>query len=444
MSDKQPTVLVIVGITGDLAQQKLLPAIERIAAAGELPEQFQIVGISRRDVSLEEIAPTLKHPYVSKRLKMYRMDLEEAEDYAGLESYLSDIERPFSGSAQRLFYLSVPPQASQPVIQLLGEAGFGKKPDTKLLLEKPFGSDLESAQDLVEHIKEYFEEDQIYRIDHYLAKEMAQNLLVFRSSNSLFKRTWNKDFIERIEIVAAEKIGIQGRATFYEQTGALRDVVQSHLLQLTALILMELPAKDAWSKVPKHRLSALRALQPCLPDDTLRGQYEGYRDEVSNPHTATETFVSLTVFSQDEHWTGVPITLTTGKALSAKHTEIKIHYRQDETGEANQLKLQIQPHEGIEVDLWSKRPGYNRELEQVRLHFDYRNQNKELPDAYEQVFLDAIRSDHSLFTSSEEVLEAWCILKLIQVHWNMTDEDLIQYKPGSKPDEILAKRKSAG
>src|SRR4030095_11303830 len=255
---------------------------------------------------------------------------------------------------------------------------------------------------LVDRTKKYFDEDQVYRIDHYLAKEMAQNLLIFRSSNSLFKRTWGKDFIEQIEILVAEKIGIEGRAAFYEQTGALRDIIQNDALQLAAFALMELPYGQTWDEVPRRRLAALQALIPPSSENVVRGQYRGYADEVKNTNTLTETFVSMTIYSSDERWEGVPIVLTTGKALDRRCTEIRIHYKQEDASEANQLTLKIQPREGIELDLWSKRPGLVRDLERVQLNFDFHARAEKISDAYEQVFLDAIRSDHSLFASSEE------------------------------------------
>lgn len=445
-SSTRPTILVIVGITGDLARRKLLPAIERIAAAGELPTQTRIVGITRRDVAAKDILaklpgrPKRSYPFVSKHLQIIQMDLKNEDDYHLLSKQLSGIEKSLGAHAQQLFYLSMPPRVSQPVIQLLGKTGFGKKPRVKLLLEKPFGSDLASAEKLVGDIQHYFSESQVYRIDHYLAKEMAQNLLVFRRGNSLFKRTWNKDFIERIDIAAAEKLGIEGRVTFYEQTGALRDLVQSHLLQLAALTLLGLPDKENWTEIRQRRSAALEALR-LKKGSVVRGQYAGYRDEVGNPKSDTETFVSLTLESSDDRWKDVPITLTTGKSLNKKYTEICIHYKQEDAGEANQLKLRVQPREGIELDLWSKRPGFNREMERVQLYFDYKARADALPDAYEQVFLDAIRSDHSLFASSQEVLASWRILAPIQKAWGKGAEDLVIYEPGSKTTDVLKKSK---
>ncbi len=439
-----PTILVIVGITGDLARRKLLPAIERLAAAGELPEKFRIIGVTRRQSTPRDIIESLPgpsaYPFLGKCLEMLQLDLEQLDEYQRLGARLGAIEKDLGASAQRLFYLSVPPQASQPVIELLGQSGLSKGPGVKLLLEKPFGSDLVSAQDLFGHIARYFHEERVYHIDHYLAKEMSQNVLSFRAGNALFQHTWNKDFIERIEIVAAEHIGIEGRVTFYEQTGALRDFLQSHLMQLAALVLMELPKRPV--DLQPNRFAALKALQPPAPDTLaqhiVRAQYQGYDQEVKNPHSTTETFASVTLFSDDERWQGVPITLTTGKGLKNKYTEIRLHYRPGTAEHANDLTLRFQPHESVELSIWSKRPGRSRELERTRLHCAYNPEGDALSEAHEQVVYDAIRSDHSLFTSTEEVLTSWRILAPVQAAWSMHARDLIVYPRGSTPEEILA------
>jgi glucose-6-phosphate 1-dehydrogenase len=312
-------------------------------------------------------------------------------------------------------------------------------PNAKLLLEKPFGVDLASAQDLIDNIQTYFKEEQIYRIDHYMAKEMAQNLVVFRANNSLFRRTWSNEFIASIEIVASEQIGIEGRGAFYEQTGALRDLVQSHLLQLAALTLMELPASDELHGIPAKRLKALQQLEP--PGDTnvqvVRGQYKGYREEAANPHSMVETFASLTLYSHDKRWEGVPVTITAGKKLDRKSTEIRIRYKHDDHSKANLLTLRIQPNEGAEVCLWTKKPGYEHQLQLLPLDFSYSSHYTELPEAYERVFVDAMRADHSLFTTSEEVLASWRILAPVQHAWDMDSSGPVIYLPGSTPEKVV-------
>lgn len=441
-----PTILIIVGITGDLARRKLLPAIEQIVAAGAAPQKFKIVGVTRQDISIREILGSVKdekqHDFLENNLEIFQMDMAAIDDYKRLSGQLDLIEKDFGGAAQRLFYLSIPPGISDQVVSRLGESGLADVANTKLLLEKPFGTDLSSAQDLVDQIKRYFDEEQIYRIDHYLAKEMAQNFIVFRNDNSLFKRTWNKDFIESIEIIASEKIGIEGRAAFYEQTGALRDLVQSHLLQLAALTLMETPRSGAFESVPKSRLAALKQLG--LPADksaqtsVVRGQYDTYANEVHNPKTTVETYVNVQLKSTDPRWSGVPIRLVTGKSLEQKKTEIRIRYKQDEHHEANELVIKIQPDEGIELCVWAKVPGYERKVEKHALKLVFKEHYSALPEAYEQVLLDAINSNHTLFTSSDEVLETWRIIDPIQKAWDMDSKDLQRYPSGSDgPVEIV-------
>lgn len=431
-----PTILVIVGITGDLSRRYLLPAIERLVKAGVAPERFTIVGVSRRDVSPADVLPEKSH-FLAKHLEMFQMNLSEPDDYLKLQQYLDGLAKNWSKPAQRLFYLSIPPQVSQSIITMLGKTCIADTGETKLLLEKPFGTDLASAKELVEQTKKHFKEEQIYRIDHYLAKEMAQNLVVFREANPLFQHTWNGDFIQAVEITVAEKIGIEGRAAFYEQTGALRDVVQSHLLQLAALTLMN----GIGEEIPARRLQALKHLHvPAgkpLHDYAVRAQYEGYRQEVGNPDSTVETFVSLNLVSTDPHWTGVPIRLTTGKALHDRLTDIRLTYKTEDGTEPNQLTLQVQPNGGIDFCLWTKAPGYSRKLERQALTYYYKDYFSDLPEAYEQVLLDAINGNRALFTSSDEVLETWRILEPIQKAWAMNSSDLRFYKPGSDVSEVL-------
>lgn len=431
-----PTILVIVGISGDLAKRKLLPALSQIAAAGVLPKDFKIIGLVRRSLTLDDVLPEGDQPFLRDAVELYELDMTDLGAYKTFATHLKHIEDGFGAPAQRLFYLAVPPAVSAPLVDLLGESGLAGAPDTKLLLEKPFGTDLASAQELIDGIKKHFAEEQVYRIDHYLAKETAQNLVVFRGSNTLFKRSWNNTFIESIDIIASEKIGVEGRANFYEQTGALRDFVQSHLLQLAALTLMELPKAGDWAAIPANRLQALRQLN--LPERVVRGQYQGYQEEVNNPGSSVETFVSLTFTSKDPRWWGVPITLTTGKALDQKTTEIRIRYKKEEQSEADQLVLRIQPNEGVEVHLLAKRPGYERDVQQVALDFSYEQHftGATLPDAYERVFVDAMRSDRSLFTTSDEVLATWQLLDPVQRKWQMADGDLVVYKPGSTLQDV--------
>lgn len=433
MTSETPIILIIIGITGDLATRKILPAVEAIAKAGVLPKHFQIVGVTRQsDITIENLLTQAKETsFVRSHLELFTMDMQSLSGYQHLAARLEEIERGFGTSAQRLFYVSVPPRASRSIIEMLGTSGLAGVPQTKLLLEKPFGTDLSSATDLVAHIQAHFTPEQVYRVDHYLAKEMTQNLIVFREYNSLFRRTWNKDFIERILIRASEDIGIEGRADFYEQTGALRDVVQSHLLQLAALMLMNPVGQDEMKKVPHRRLEALKTLHLSPREPVERGQYQGYREEVKNPESMVETYVKMTLESDNPNFIGVPITLVTGKKLGTKTTEIRIFYKKDRDMEENELVLRLQPNEGVSMSMWSKRPGYEGEIEKRVLDFTYAHHYAELPEAYEKVLVDTMRGDHDLFVSSEEVLESWCIIAPLQETWEKSDADLRLYEPGT-------------
>ena len=442
--NNQPTIIIIVGISGDLSRRKLLPALSQIVSAGAMPDKYKIIGITRQNnLVVADLFLKTKNPdVISSNLELWEMDLTEVNDYKKLVKHLEQIEKEFGSPAQRLFYLSVPPQISQPIIEALGLSGLSKIKDTKLLLEKPFGVDLASAQELTVDINKYFLSSQVYRIDHYLAKEMAQNIIVFRQDNSLFKRTWNKDFIERIEIIASEEIGIEGRSIFYEQTGALRDLVQSHLLQLAALTLMDIPDDREFEDIPKRRLAALENLHlpqdEAVFDNVIRGQYKGYQQEVNNNGSTVETFVSLNLHSDDPKWQGVPIVLTTGKSLNEKFTGVRILYKKDKSHEANELVLKLQPDEGVQLCIWTKSPGYDHKVDQHPLKFNFKEYYPLLPEAYEQVLFDAIQSDHSLFASGEEILATWKIMDVIQKAWEMSADDLKTYQPGDSASQILA------
>ena len=436
----RPTILVIIGVTGDLSKRKLLPAIGDMAAAGVLPKQFRILGITRQhSVTPSDILEGVRNAaYIQEHLTVFPMSLEDAADYERLRSHLHAIAQLWGDAAQCLWYLAVPPTTAWPIIEQLGYSGLSRLPNTKLLLEKPFGIDRASAEELVAHVERSFAMGQVYRIDHYLAKETVQNIVVFRQDNALFERTWNRDAIERIDILANETIGIEGRAAFYEQTGALRDLVQSHLLQLAALTLMTLPPDRELGRIPEARRALLSTLT-VDPGSVERGQYADYRREVANPASMVETFVSLTLFSSDPRWQDVPITLTTGKALSEKRTDIIVTYRRGGAPQQNRLTLRLQPNEGVELCFFAKRPGYDRTIERVPLTFTYADHFEALPDAYGRVVLDALRGDHTLFASSGEVLESWRIVDTVRKSWESSADTLIVYPRGASPEHVLRK-----
>jgi len=442
MNNNKPTILIIIGISGDLSKRKLLPAIGQIAKMSMIPPLFKIVGVTRQsNIDLNNLLKDTENKnYLLENTKLFKMDLDSIDDYERLSVYLKEIEAEFGSLAQYIFYLSVPPMVSKSIIEMIGQSGMSQKEGTKLLLEKPFGVDLKSARELVEYIDKYFKSEQVYRIDHYLAKETVQNIIVFRDGNSLFKKTWNKDFIDKIEIVVSENIGVEGRSSFYEQTGALRDLIQSHLLQLLALTLMEIPNEDKTEEISCLRCDALKALSipssPSILSYAKRGQYKDYVNEVNNLESKTETFASIDLISSDTKWQGVKINLTTGKALKEKTTFIKILYKKGSDHESNELLLELQPDEGISFSIWVKRPGYDRQVSRHSLNFSFKDHYSALPEAYEQVLFNAMNGDHSLFASSEEVLETWRILDSLQKTWANSSNDLIIYKKGSTIGEI--------
>jgi len=432
------TILVIFGITGDLSHRYLLPALKEVKDAGELPDDFKIIGVSRRDITLDDVFYESEKD-LEEYTELLQMDLGSVEAYKNLKAKISEAGSSFKGNPEIIYYLSVPPSGTLQIIRHLGEAGLNQQ-NAKLLLEKPFGVDYASASELITETEKHFPEKQVYRIDHYLAKEMAQNIVVFLGSNTLFRNVWNNKFIEKIEIYASEKISIEGRVNFYDSTGALRDLVQSHLLQLAALTLME-PCSNIFDfeELPVRRLNALKMLKADMNTPIIRAQYDGYQKEVENPGSETETFVALTVSSDDPRWSNVPIRLATGKNLKEKLTEIRVHFKKTDDSEENLLVLRIQPMESIVLQLWIKQPGYNRRLQKLPLEFTYDKHFDRLPEAYEQVLIDAIQSNHSLFASSEEVLQSWRILQPVQSKWTQGGSDLITYNPGSTIEEIFAK-----
>lgn len=420
------TTLVIFGITGDLARRKLLPALANIIEAGEA-DDLSIIGVSRRHVEQFEVVGD--HHQLNGTTSLFQMDLDNLDDYGRLREYINPQE-----GEQVLFYLSVPPESASGIIENLGQAGLNT-PANKLLLEKPFGTDLASAQRMIDYTAKHFNELQIYRIDHYLAKEMAQNIVTFRARNALFSYLWNSQYIEKIEVVVLESLSIEGRAAFYEQTGALRDIVQGHLLQLLALTLLPLPDELDWDSLPERRKAALDALQPADPVRALRAQYNSYREEVGNPESTTETFVSLELRSTDPVWQGIPLFLTTGKALSRKKTEVRIHFRKTSEAQSNYLIFKIQPDEGIALDLVTKKPGYDREVEHQKLSYMYPT-DRRMPDAYEQVLVDAMHSEKSLFATSGEVLRAWELMAPLQDAWKSSG-DIKFYPSGSDARTVI-------
>jgi glucose-6-phosphate 1-dehydrogenase len=449
-------LLVIFGITGDLSRRYLLPALVSLAAQDLLPEHFEIIGATRRDVEPGDILSSVKAEAESRgqplseeglsrvksALRIVTMDPTVAADYAQLKTTLDQIETDRGVCLNRLFYLSVPPHTYGPIVDLLAGSRLNSgcqhgSADSRIMVEKPFGYDLESAHDLINRLHAAFAESQIYRIDHYLAKETAQNILTFRFANPIFQAVWSADYITGLTITASETIGIEDRAVFYESTGALRDFVQNHLLQLLALTTMEEPAQLDSKHIHAEKLQLLRSITPVAPNQVntaaTRGQYEGYRNEVGNPDSITETFARLRLRINNPRWQDVPVTLQTGKRLDQRLTEISITFA-DHNGRApNTLCFRIQPGEGIAIDLRAKKPGLDNTTEEVEMAFNYKDYfgSGAGPTAYERVLTDGIRGDQSLFTSSDEVLTSWRIVDAAVKDWGKTGDGLKFYPPGT-------------
>lgn len=425
------TKLLIFGITGDLSTRKLLPALCKIIGTGNF-DDLSIIGVSRHEVDIPDLlTKSLGDAELADKFSIFSMNLAAEADYVKLKKFVD-----LQSDDQLLMYLSVPPSASTQIVNFMGEAGMNKS-NMKLLFEKPFGVDLTSAEDVITKTARYYDEDQVYRIDHYLAKEMSQNIVVFRGKNAIFEHLWHSNSIEKIEVMALESIGIENRAQFYEQTGALRDIVQGHLMQLLALTLMDIPADFDWVQLPAQRTKVLAALEPADIQKVTRGQYEGYQEEVGNTGSLTETFVSLELRSSDPRWKDVPMQLITGKSMNEKSTEVRVHFRKFNDSQSNCLIFRIQPNEGIEIELFTKKPGYEHHFEKQKLNFTY-PEDEVLPDAYEQVLVNAILSRKSLFACSSEVLRSWELLKPIQDNWNMLAESPKIYKKGSTIQDIVS------
>lgn len=448
-----PALIVIFGITGDLSRRKLLPALYHLFRDNLLHQKTQIVGVTRQNLNKADIVEHIKtyadsRPRTSETalrefesaLSIFKMDMASGGDYRKLLTKLEAIEKKSSSDMRRLYYLSIPPAVFDNVIKLLGEHGLEKASAVtaklpSLLIEKPFGYDLVSAKYLVKSTKAYFDERQIYRIDHYLAKEMAQNILAFRFGNPLFESIWHKDFISQVKITAYETIGIEGRSQFYEQTGALRDLIQSHLLQLMSLVAMEPPTKLSVATIHRARLKLLKNIIPPkayeVASVAVRGQYAGYTREVNNPASPVETFAAVKLFINTPRWQGVPFILRTGKALHEKRTTIDVQYGSG--AKKNVLSFRLQPDEGIGIGLRVKKPGHGSEHAETELDFNYSRSfaDHHRPEAYERVLLDAIKQDQTLFATSDEVLAAWRIIQPIMNEWNKIEKGPKMYKKGS-------------
>ena len=454
MPDIQPHLFVIFGATGDLTKRKLIPALYHLMQDEDVARRCVVLGAARSDWSDErfrEEARTALHDkgYADDEVSAwctrnlyYQCLGEGGDDYSGLRDRIDQLERHLDLPGNRAFYLSLPPSVYGPAIDGLGEVGLSESPGwTRVVVEKPFGYDLQSAQALNERVHRHFEEDQVYRIDHYLGKETVQNLMAFRFGNAIFESLWNREHVERIEITVSEDLGVGGRGGYYDQSGHVRDMVQNHLTQLLTLVAMEPPASMDANAIRQEKVKVLNATQRPDPEaDVVFGQYEGgtvdgepvpaYREESDvPPDSSTETFAALRLQVANWRWQGVPFYLRTGKRLPTKLTQIAVRFQgapvslfqadggpcipQDADCEArsNELLITLQPDEGFDLRFEVKAPGENgngtMNLETQQLSFSYRDAFGPVPDAYETLLRDIIVGDPTLFVRADEVEASW-------------------------------------
>jgi glucose-6-phosphate 1-dehydrogenase len=468
-----PCTIVIFGATGDLTRRKLVPALYNLRREGLLHANTTILGFARRDWSDDYFRTLLfdegsKHSRASlaggdwpdfiSRVSYIRSTFEDAEGYTALAERLDAIDAEQGTSGNRLFYLATPPESYEDIINNLGAAGLANSPNggwTRIIVEKPFGHDLESALHLNKVVHDVFEERQVYRIDHYLGKETVQNLLVLRFANGIFEPLWNRRYIDHVQITVAESIGVEGRGGYYEQAGAIRDMVQNHMMQLLSLTAMEPPVGGASADaVRDEKVKVLRAVRPIAPADvnkiSVRGRYSAgpgtapaYLDETGvQANSTTETYVAMRFEIESWRWAGVPFYLRTGKRMPVRASEITVVFKsaplllfQDgpmSRSAPNELSIRIQPNEGIALRFNSKVPGQAGDIRPVTMNFNYVDAfGGESPEAYERLLLDAMTGDTTLFTRSDEVETSWSLINPIIEGWKTLGSPIHEYVGGS-------------
>ena len=439
----QTTTIVIFGASGDLTRKKLAPALADLYAKGRLGPEIHIVGVSRTDMTADEFraafyegfgqdpdfppAPELWDDFAGRIHSCYG-DVTAPDGFRDLERTLGNIESP-DVPANRLYYLALAPFLFAPAIEALGRAGYQREDGCwrRIVVEKPFGVNLETAQELNRAVHSVFAEHQVYRIDHYLGKETVQNLLVFRFANAIFEPLWSRNYIDNIQITVAESVSIAERAPYYDRAGVLRDMFQSHLLQLLAVVAMEPPSTFEADTLRNEKVKVLKAVRRISANDApthaVQGQYEGYLDETGvPPESRTATYAAMRLDIDNWRWQGVPFYLRSGKALDSKKTEVLIQFRrpphlifpQGTSGDitSNTLSICVQPNEGVHLEFQAKTPDSALDLRPVNLEFHYDQSfgGQEIPDAYERLLLDALNGDASLFIRSDEIEQSWSII----------------------------------
>jgi glucose-6-phosphate 1-dehydrogenase len=484
----QPCSVVIFGATGDLTHRKLIPALYNLAADGDLPPAVAVVGFARREKTdgdfrkeLEESTRKFSRQPVrdeiwntfAQAVYYHQSDFSDEAGYKSLAERLDKIDTERGTRGNRLFYFAVAPDQFEPIVKHLKAAGLNEACEgswARVIVEKPFGTDLASARELNRVVRSSFSEEQTYRIDHFLGKETAQNILVLRFANAIFEPLWNARYLDHVQITASETLGVEGRAGYYEGAGALRDMVQNHLLQLLCLIAMEPPTDLSADSIRDEKVKVVRSLRRMTKEDVainaLRGQYAegaingkpvvGYRAEQNvDPKSITETYVALRLFIDNWRWSDVPIYLRVGKRLPKSGTEISIHFKkaplvlfnkEATTLDQNVLVIRIQPDEGISLRMQAKMPGTSFRIEPVKMDFHYGTSfGKASPEAYERLLLDAMSGDATLFARRDEVEEAWLFIDPIEQAWHSKKDapPLCFYPSGSwgpeEADELLAR-----
>lgn len=470
-----PCAIVIFGGRGDLAHRKLIPALFSLYCQGLLPRGFEIIGISRKEVSDEEYRDGMREAVekagllgpgtcawddFATGLKYIATDYHDIESYDLVADALKDADEHRGTSGNRLFYLSVPPEDFEGITDNLRKTELNKSETgwTRIVIEKPFGTDKESAMRLNETLLKTFDEDNILRVDHYLGKETVQNILVFRFANAIFEPLWNYKYVDHVQITIAETIGIEERGDFYDKVGALRDIIQNHGLQLLSMVAMEPPSALHPNAIRSEKAKVLRNVRRISEQEVnhyaVRGQYgpgmmlgewvPGYREEPGvDPNSNTETFVAMQLFIDNWRWSDVPFYIRTGKRLPKRVTEIAVQFKEvpdvlfhrELPGEVqpNLLILRVQPDEGIMMRVESKVPGLDTRLRPVQMDFRYGSSfGQPVPEAYERLLLDAILGDSSLFARRDSVEESWDIVTPILNVWhNEKPTDFPNYAPGT-------------